>query len=64
MQQSASNKIWTGTLILLAGIIVTVFSMMASGGSGVVVVAWGAMLFGGVRILSGLFQIGSGAGEQ
>ncbi|MBP0111773.1 hypothetical protein [Bradyrhizobium vignae] len=62
MQNSASNKIWTGALILLAGIIVTVFSMMASRSSGFVVIAWGAMLFGGIRILSGLFQAGSGSG--
>lgn len=60
MQQSASNKIWTGFLILLAGLAVTVFSMMVSRGSGLVVVAWGAMLFGGIRILSGLFQAGGG----
>lgn len=60
MQQSASNKIWTGFLILLAGLAVTAFSMMVSRGSGFVVVAWGAMLFGGIRILSGLFQAGGG----
>jgi hypothetical protein len=59
MQNPASDKIWTGSLILLLGVVVTAFSMMASGSSGFVVVAWGAMLFGFVRILSGLFQLGA-----
>jgi hypothetical protein len=62
MQNPGSDKIWSGFLILLVGVAVTAFSMMASRSSGFVVVAWGAMLFGAVRILSGLFQL-SAAGS-
>lgn len=59
MNGSASSKIATGGLVLLIGVIVTVVSMAASARGGVVVVAWGAMLFGAVRLVSGLLHLGS-----
>jgi len=48
-----------GGLICLVGIVVTVVSYSAASSSsrgGSYVVAWGAILFGGIRFFKGLFQ--------
>lgn len=58
MNEPASTKIATGGLVLLIGLGVTIASMAASARGGVVIVAWGAMLFGAVRLVSGLLHLG------
>lgn len=58
MNEPASSKIATGGLVLLIGLGVTAASMAASARGGVVIVAWGAMLFGAVRLVSGLLHLG------
>ena len=55
-----------GGVICLIGILVTVgtYSAAASSrGGGHYVVAWGAILFGGIQFLKGLIQLGTGSGN-
>lgn len=47
-----------GGLIMLAGIVVTVVSMGAAQGGGTYIVAWGAILFGGIQLVRGLMAAG------
>jgi hypothetical protein len=47
-----------GMLWCIGGIVVTAmtFSLAASSGGGIFIIAWGAILFGGLQFLQGLFQ--------
>jgi len=52
-----NTSMWIGGLICLFGIVVTVGSCLASGErGGSVVVAWGAIIFGGIQFFRGLSQ--------
>ena len=49
-------NMWIGGLICLVGIVVTVGSCLASADGGRYVVAWGAIVFGGIQFFRGLTQ--------
>ena len=51
----AKNMLY-GALWCIGGIVVTVGSMSAASGGGSYVMAWGAILFGGLQFLQGLYQ--------
>jgi hypothetical protein len=58
--KQAYNNIVLGGGILLLGVVVTVGSYSAvSRNGGPYLVAWGAILFGGIRLIRGLFQMTS-----
>jgi hypothetical protein len=52
-----------GGIMFIVGLVITVGSYTAasdvSGGGGRYVVAWGAMIFGGIRFAYGLFKLTS-----
>jgi hypothetical protein len=47
-----------GSVILAIGVIVTIGSYSAAEGGGTYLLAWGAILFGAIGLLRGLYQIG------
>ncbi len=50
-------SMWIGGLICLFGIVVTVGSCLAAGeGGGRYIIAWGAIIFGGIQFFRGLAQ--------
>lgn len=56
-REEASKQIWIGGLICIVGIVVTVvsYAMAAEGaGGGRYVVAWGAVIFGAIRLIRGI----------
>jgi hypothetical protein len=57
----AGGNIALGAVICVVGILVTVVTYSAASGGGTYVVAWGAIVFGAIRIFKGLAQAGGGA---
>lgn len=55
----AGGNIALGAIICVVGILVTVFSYSAASGGGTYVVAWGAIVFGAIRMFKGFAQAGS-----
>jgi hypothetical protein len=55
-----TRNIAIGGLVCLAGILVTAATYSAASGGGRYVVAWGAILFGGIQFLVGLVKIATG----
>jgi hypothetical protein len=55
-QASARKNMLYGALWCIGGIIVTVTTYSAASGGGTYIVAWGAILFGGLQFLSGVYQ--------
>jgi hypothetical protein len=55
----AQRDLLAGGVICLIGILVTAmtYNMASSGGGGHYVIAWGAILFGGIRFLKGLARL-------
>jgi len=54
--QGHKNMIF-GALWFLGGTIVTVVTLQAASGGGRYVVAWGAIVFGGIQFIRGLIQV-------
>jgi hypothetical protein len=46
----------TGALWTIGGIVVTVITYNAASGGGSYVVAWGAILFGFIQLIQGIYQ--------
>lgn len=59
MKGEAGRNIVVGGLWCVGGIVVTALTYSASSGGGRYVVAWGAILFGGIQLIRGLIQLGS-----
>ena len=58
-RDSAVSNIIVGGLWCVGGILVTALTYSAAKESGgYFIVAWGAILFGGIQFLKGLFQLG------
>ncbi len=57
VDEAAKKNMLYGALWCIGGIVVTIatYSAAASGG-GTYVVAWGAIIFGGIQFIRGLFQ--------
>jgi hypothetical protein len=54
-----------GAIVCVVGIVITAATYSAaSSGGGHYVVAWGAIIFGAVQFLKGLFQLATGPGER
>lgn len=53
---SARKNMIYGALWCIGGIVVTVATYSAASGGGTYIVAWGAILFGGLQLLSGIYQ--------
>lgn len=60
---TGSTRAAVGGLIMLAGIVITAVSYSAAEGGGTYVVTWGAILYGGFMLITGLGQASSGDGE-
>lgn len=60
-QAAARRNLMWGAMLCFVGIVVTVitYRMATNWGGGTYVVAWGAVLFGAVRFVRGLFQLAS-----
>jgi len=58
------SRMVTGGIVALIGIIVTVGSYEAASGGGTYVVAWGAILFGGIQFLRGLGELAQSTGSS
>ena len=56
IKDAAKRNMMIGAFWCIGGLIVTIGSYSAVSGGGRYVVAWGAMLFGGIQFLGGLFQ--------
>jgi len=52
----ATKNMLYGALWCIGGIIVTAITFSAASGGGRYVIAWGAILFGGIQFLRGLWQ--------
>lgn len=55
----ATNDILIGGLWFFGGILITAITYSAAQGGGVYVVAWGAIVFGGIQFFKGLFNLGA-----
>ena len=63
MQHGLQNMA-IGAVICIIGIVVTAVTYSAaSQGGGHYIVAWGAIVFGGIQFFKGLFQLGTGSGN-
>jgi uncharacterized protein YoaH (UPF0181 family) len=58
----AGGNIALGAIICVIGILVTVVSYSSAAGGGTYVVAWGAIVFGAIRMFKGFAQAGSSPG--
>ncbi|MCO6004798.1 hypothetical protein NE236_07385 [Actinoallomurus purpureus] len=57
-RRRATRAIGVGAAFFVIGLLITVLTYShASGSGGVYVVAWGPMLFGGIRMIIGLFLL-------
>ena len=52
-----------GAAICVVGILITAGTYGAASPGGHYVVAWGAIVFGGIQFLKGLFQLATGSGN-
>jgi hypothetical protein len=53
---SAKRNMVIGGLICLAGIAITLGTMASASGGGQVIIAWGAIVFGGIQFFRGFMQ--------
>ncbi len=60
MRKAGVRNLIIGGLWCAGGTLVTVLTLSAASGGGTYVVAWGAILFGGIQMLRGLYQIAAG----
>ena len=56
INKSANRNIIIGGVIMVIGIVVTAGSYMMAEGGGRYVIAWGAVIFGGIQFLRGMGQ--------
>jgi hypothetical protein len=58
---AAKNNMFYGALWCIGGIVVTAFTYQAASnaGGGKYVIAWGAIVFGGIQFLRGVAQLGA-----
>jgi len=58
-RQALRNKVTSGAVLFILGVGITVFTrgMVEMGGGGRYVVAWGAIIFGGLRMVQGLLDL-------
>ena len=56
-RSAAQRATWVGLAILVVGIIITWGSYSAANPGGGFVVAWGAVVFGGYRLIKGLYYL-------
>jgi hypothetical protein len=61
--QHALRNMAIGAVICVVGILITAGTYSAASPGGHYVVAWGAIVFGGIQFLKGLFQLGTGSGN-
>lgn len=54
LEMSGRRSIRSGAVSLVIGVVITVFTYAAAAGGGVYIVAWGPMVYGLYRIVSGL----------
>jgi len=59
-REAGKKNMLVGVLWLVGGSLVTAATMSAASGGGAYVVAWGAILFGGIQFLRGLGQFMQG----
>jgi hypothetical protein len=55
-KETAKKNMLYGALWFIGGTVVTVGTLMAASGGGSYVVAWGAIIFGGIQFVQGLYQ--------
>ncbi|MDQ5908051.1 MAG: hypothetical protein QG599_142 [Pseudomonadota bacterium] len=55
-QEQGQKNMGFGTLWCIGGLVVTAVTYSAASGGGHYVVAWGAVVFGAIQFLQGLFQ--------
>ncbi len=56
-KEAARKNILIGSLLLVGGLVLTVVTYSAaSSGGGTYVLAWGPIIFGGIRLIRGLTQ--------
>lgn len=55
-KEKAIKDIIFGALWCIGGIVVTIVTYNAASGGGTYVIAWGAILFGGIQLLKGLIN--------
>lgn len=55
--EKANRNMIFGALWFIAGIAVTYFTYKAAEGGGTYIIAWGAILFGAIQFLKGLFNL-------
>ena len=60
IRSAGGRNMLFGALWCIGGTVVTVATLAASSEGGTYVVAWGAILFGGIQFLRGLFQLATG----
>ena len=56
-RDKAASDIFFGLLWCVGGIVVTLVTYNAASNGGTYIIAWGAILFGGIQFLKGLFHI-------
>jgi hypothetical protein len=61
---AASQKMVSGALWFGGGVLVTVITKGLASGGGTYIVAWGAILFGGIRFVQGLMESRAPASNQ
>ncbi len=55
-RQDGSRNMMIGGIICLVGIVITFGTLMSASGGGRYVIAWGAIIFGGIQFFRGLAQ--------
>ena len=56
-KSAAKRMVWIGLAVLVVGIVITVVTYSAAAPGGRFIAAWGAILFGGIRMCQGLFYL-------
>ena len=55
-KETGKKNMLRGSLWFIGGIVVTVGSLMLTSSGGTYIVSWGAIIFGGLQLLQGLYQ--------
>jgi hypothetical protein len=55
-KEAGKKNMLYGALWCIGGTVVTVITLAAASGGGTYVIAWGAIIFGGIQFLRGLYQ--------
>ncbi len=58
LNSAAVQDMALGAIIAIVGLVITIGTYSAAQGGGTYVVAWGAIIFGGIRFFRGLMRMG------